>query len=192
MKKYLFSSLLLVLAIGLVACGGEQQSSEQTMESEESESTESMAEDDGVRTINLIGTDDMKFVIESEVEGVVTAGPSGQNLLVESIEAAPGEEIRINLTTVSNLPPTAMSHNFALLVMDADADAFARASITARDNEYIAADFEDQVIVHTAMLGADETDSITFNAPEEPGEYTFLCTFPGHYAGGMVGTLIVE
>ncbi len=190
MKKYLFSSLLFTLAIGLAACGGEQESSEQTMESESSE--ESMAADDGVRTIELIGTDDMKFVIEEEVEGVITGGQSGGNLLVESIEASPGEEIRIELTTVSNLPPTAMSHNFALLIMDADADAFARASITARDNEYIATDFEDQVIVHTAMLGADETDSITFNAPEEPGEYTFLCTFPGHYAGGMVGTLIVE
>ncbi len=190
MKKYLFTSLLFALAIGLVACGGEQESSEQTMESEASD--ESMAADDGVRTINLIGTDDMKFVIEEEAEGVVTAGPSGQNLLVESIVASPGEEIRVTLTTVSNLPPTAMSHNFALLEMGADADAFARASITARDNEYISPDFEDQVIVHTAMLGADESDSITFTVPDEPGEYTFLCTFPGHYAGGMVGTLIVE
>jgi len=191
MKKYLLTSLIFALAIGLVACGGEQESSEQTMESETSED-ESMAVDDGVRTIDLIGTDDMKYVIEEETEGVVTAGPSGQNLLVESIEAAPGEEIRVTLVTVSNLPPTAMSHNFALLEMGADADAFARASITARDNEYISPDFEDQVIVHTAMLGADETDSITFTAPEEPGEYTFLCTFPGHYAGGMVGTLVVE
>jgi len=191
MKKYLLTSLLFALAIGLVACGGEQESSEQTMESETSED-ESMAVDDGVRTINLIGTDDMKYVIVEETEGVVTSGPSGNNLLVESIKAAPGEEIRITLTTISNLPPTAMSHNFALLEMGADADAFARASITARDNDYIATDFEDQLIVHTDMLGADEQDSITFTAPEEPGEYTFLCTFPGHYAGGMVGTLVVE
>jgi azurin len=192
MKKYLFTSLLLALAIGLVACGGEQESSsEETMESESS-GEEAMAADDGVRTINLIGTDDMKFVVEEEAEGIVTAGPSGQNLLLESIEAAPGEEIRVTLTTVSNLPPTAMSHNFALLEMGSDADAFARASITARDNDYISPDFADQVIIHTAMLGADETDSITFTVPEEPGEYTFLCTFPGHYAGGMVGTLIVQ
>ena len=30
------------------------------------------------------------------------------------------------------------------------------------------------------MLGGGESDTITFNPPE-PGVYTFICTFPGHY-----------
>lgn len=185
MKKYIFSSILIALVIGLAACGGEESSEQPAAEQEE-------AVDDGVRTIEIIGTDDMKFVVAEEADGLVTGDAAGQNLLLEAIEAAPGEELRVTLTTVSNLPPTAMSHNFALLAMGTDADAFARASITARDNDYIAPDFADQVLVHTAMLGNGESDTITFTAPEEPGEYTFICTFPGHYAGGMVGTLIVE
>ncbi|HEU5090712.1 MAG TPA: plastocyanin/azurin family copper-binding protein, partial [Roseiflexaceae bacterium] len=32
---------------------------------------------------------------------------------------------------------------------------------------------------------------VTFKAPA-PGTYTFLCTYPGHYAAGMKGTLTVE
>lgn len=189
MNKLLFNSIIVALLFAFTACGGGGDSSSEEMASEETE-TESM--DDGVRTINIIGTDDMKFVVEEEGEGLVTGETTGNYILLESIEVAPGEEIRITLTTVSNLPPTAMSHNWSLLAMGADTEAFARASITARDNDYISPDFEDQVIVHTEMLGDGETDSVTFTAPEELGEYDYLCTFPGHYAGGMYGQLIVQ
>lgn len=191
MNKLLFNSILVVaLLFAFSACGGGGDTAEESASQESSESMETM--DDGVRTINIIGTDDMKFVVEEEAEGIVTGDPTGDYILLEAIEVAPGEEIRVTLTTVSNLPPTAMSHNFTLVEMGTDTDAFARASITARDNEYIAPDFEDQVIIHTAMLGNGETDSITFTAPEETGDYDYLCTFPGHYAGGMVGILRVQ
>ncbi|HUO64394.1 MAG TPA: plastocyanin/azurin family copper-binding protein [Terriglobales bacterium] len=33
---------------------------------------------------------------------------------------------------------------------------------------------------------------MTFEAPMEPGEYTFVCSFPGHFALGMKGQLIVK
>lgn len=180
MKKYIYSSILMALFVGMAACGSEESTDQPAQQNED------------VRTVEITGTDDMKFVVAEEATGIVTGDASGQNFLLEAIEATPGEEIQLTLNTVSNLPPTAMSHNFALLEMGTDADAFARASITARDNEYIAPDMEGQVIVHTAMLGNGESDTITFTVPEEPGEYVFICTFPGHYAGGMVGTLIVE
>lgn len=181
MKKYLFSSIILALMLGLAACGGE----------EAAEIVEE-AVDDGVRTIEIIGTDDMKFVVSEPAEGLRTGSQVGQYILLEAIEAAPGEEIRIRLTTISNLPPVAMAHNLAVVDLGTDVDAFARASITARDNAYIAPAFEDQVIVTTAMLGDGESDTIRFTVPETLGEYDYLCTFPGHFAGGMVGKLIVE
>ncbi|WP_395086164.1 plastocyanin/azurin family copper-binding protein [Gracilimonas sp.] len=28
--------------------------------------------------------------------------------------------------------------------------------------------------------------------PEQTGDYPFICSFPGHYAAGMQGTLKVE
>ncbi|MEX0944409.1 MAG: plastocyanin/azurin family copper-binding protein [Balneolaceae bacterium] len=182
MKKYLFSTIILALLLGLAACGGGEEAAESAEE----------VVDDGVRTIEITGIDDMKFVVSEPAEGIQTGGQIGQNVLLEAIVVKPGEEIRIRLSTVSNLPPTAMSHNFALLAQGTDVEAFARASITARDNDYIAPDFTDQVLVNTAMLGNGESDTITFTVPETPGEYDFICTFPGHYAGGMVGKLIVE
>lgn len=182
MKKILFSTIILALVFGLAACGGE----------EAEETTEEEVVDDGVRTIEVFGTDDMKYVVNEAADGLRTGAQSGQYVLLEAIEASPGEEIRIRLTTNSNLPPTAMSHNFVLVELGTDVDAFSRASITARDNAYIAPDFEDQVIITTDMLGNGESDTITFTVPETPGEYDYLCTFPGHFAGGMFGKLIVQ
>jgi plastocyanin len=37
-----------------------------------------------------------------------------------------------------------------------------------------------------------ETRAVTFNAPDEPGEYEFFCDFPGHRARGETGVMIVE
>lgn len=181
MQKLLFSTIILALVFGLAACGGE-----------EAEETTEEVVDDGVRTIEVFGTDDMKFVVNEAADGLRTGAQLGQYVFLEAIEASPGEEIRIRLTTNSNLPPTAMSHNMVFVELGTDVDAFSRASITARDNGYISPDFEGQVIISTDMLGNGESDTITFTVPETPGEYDYLCTFPGHYSGGMFGKLIVE
>lgn len=185
MKKVLINSFLLLFVVAFAACGGGETA-------EQAPAEEEAVVDDGVRTINIIGTDDLKFAVEEEAEGLVTEGRTGQFLILEAIEAEPGEELRINLRTISNMPPTAMSHNLALVDLGTDVDAFARESLAARDNDYISPNFEDNVIVATAMLGDGESDTITFTVPEEPGEYDYICTFPGHFAGGMVGKLIVQ
>lgn len=183
MKHLTLSKIIIVLFFFmLTACNGDTPEQAQQQE----------AVDDGVRTVEIVGTDDMKFVVTEPQNGLVTGGAAGQFVILEAIEAAPGEEIRITLRTVSNLPPTAMSHNIAFLTADADSDVFARASLQARDNEYIAPQHEDWVIATTGMLGDGESDTITFTVPEEAGEYDFVCTFPGHFNAGMVGKLIVQ
>lgn len=37
------------------------------------------------------------------------------------------------------------------------------------------------VIVHTALVQPGESDTLFFTVPSTPGDYDFLCTFPGHY-----------
>lgn len=183
MKYLLFKTLFIALVFGLAACGGEE-----TAEQPQAEASA----DDGVRTIEVIGTDNLRFAVAESQDGLVTGGSVGQNVILEAIEASPGEELRIKLTTVSNLPASAMSHNLAILELGTDLDAFARASAQARDNAYIAPDMEDMVIVSTAMIGNGQSDTITFTVPEETGEYDYICSFPGHFSGGMVGKLIVS
>lgn len=51
----------------------------------------------------------------------------------------------------------------------------------------------DEVIWHTPLMEHNAWRNLKFNvnAPEEPGEYPYLCTFPGHWMI-MKGVLIVE
>ena len=191
MKNLTISSILLAMVFMFAACGG-GDTAEQTQDDSQQDMQEEAVADDGVRTIEVVGIDDLKYVVSEGGEGLVTGGESGQFVLLEAIEASPGEEIRITLRTVSNLPPTAMSHNMVILEMQADTDAFARASIQASDSNYIPSEYVDLIIASTDMLGDGESDTITFTVPEETGEYDYICSFPGHYNGGMVGQLIVS
>lgn len=181
--KYYLPFILSAMILIVTACGGESDTQQET---------ETAESDDGVRTVEMIGTDDMKFVVEEEQDGITTGNAAGDYLLLESISAEPGEEIRVRLTTESDLPPTAMSHNFVLLTLSADVDAFISAAGRAKDNDFIPADMDDQIVTTTDLAGGGETVEVTFTAPEEPGDYEYICSFPGHYAGGMKGILTVE
>ncbi|MDZ7721099.1 MAG: plastocyanin/azurin family copper-binding protein [Balneolaceae bacterium] len=130
------------------------------------------AQSDDIRTITVIGQDNMQF---SET----------------LIEAEPGETIRIVLDVKSNMPPQAMSHNLAIVDLDTNVEEFVLASMAAPDTEYIAPEYEEQVIATTSMIGGGETSTIEFTVPDNPGEYEYVCTFPGHYFGGMKGILRV-
>ena len=183
----LLAALSLVLFIG---CGG--SGDQQTQESSDTQQTE-MA-DDGVRTITMLGVDQMQFVVESDAEGITLGDSIGTDNLpkIVGITAQPGEEIRIRLTTQSDLPASAMAHNWVLLTMNADAQEFINAAIQAKANDYIPENMTDQVYAQTGLAAGGETTEVTFTAPEEPGEYEFVCTFPGHYSAGMKGILTVE
>ena len=49
----------------------------------------------------------------------------------------------------------------------------------------------DDVLYHTALMPPGSTDRIFFTAPTTPGDYDFICNFPGH-AALMKGVLRVE
>jgi azurin len=126
----------------------------------------------GARTVEITAGDNMKFS-------------------VASIDAKPGEELKVALTNIGVLPIEAMGHNWVLLKKGVDANAFATAAMTAKDTDYIPPALKDQVIAHTKLLAPRKSDEITFKAPTEAGEYVFLCSFPGHYLA-MKGVLVVK
>ncbi|MBT33571.1 MAG: hypothetical protein CMO01_28230 [Thalassobius sp.] len=49
----------------------------------------------------------------------------------------------------------------------------------------------DKVLFHSNILQPESSETIYFTAPTEPGEYRYVCTFPGH-SYTMRGTLIVK
>jgi len=46
-----------------------------------------------------------------------------------------------------------------------------------------------QIIAHTPLINSGKSVTITFQAPTQTGDYSYLCTFPGHFLAGMKGTL---
>jgi len=109
-----------------------------------------------------------------------------------SIEAKPGEELKIVLTNIGTQPKEVMGHNWVLLKAGSDAAAFAAAAVTAKATDYIPDALKDQIIAHTALIGPRKSDEVTFKVPDAPGEYPFLCSFPAHYQVGMKGVLTVK
>jgi azurin len=125
------------------------------------------------RLIEIEGTDQMKFS-------------------VTSITAKPGEDLRVRLKVVGTMPKMAMAHNFVVLNAGVNATEFANAAVMAGATGYIPAAMKTQVLAATALAGGGETVEVAFKAPAKPGTYTFLCSFPGHFAAGMRGTLVVK
>jgi azurin len=124
------------------------------------------------RTVEITAGDDMKFG-------------------TTAITAKPGEAIRIVIKNIGKMPKAAMGHNFVLLKATAKPQDFANAAMTAAATDYIPAANKGDIIASTTMTGPGETVEVTFKAPAA-GTYTFLCSFPGHFAAGMKGTLTVK
>jgi azurin len=108
------------------------------------------------------------------------------------ITAKPGETLRVVLKSVGTAPKAIMGHNFVLLKAGVDAVEFNKAAFGARETDYVPAALRDQIIAATALVGPGETAEVTVKVPTQPGRYTYLCTFPGHFALGMRGVLIVK
>lgn len=153
------------------------------------------AQDDDIRTIEIIGTDQMKFVIKEEGERIGTGRSvktfNGKSyLMLDQIEAEPGEQLRIRLTTLSQLNPEMMSHNWVLLNQGVDPQAFVNAA--NQENDYLPSGRQEDIIAHTGLAADGETVEVTFTVPEETGQYEYLCSFMAHFAAGMRGELIVK
>jgi hypothetical protein len=46
------------------------------------------------------------------------------------------------------------------------------------------------VLEGTRLVQRGESDTLKFTAPAKPGEYNFVCTFPGHWVR-MYGVMLV-
>jgi azurin len=109
-----------------------------------------------------------------------------------TITARPGERLTVVLRTFSMQPASQMAHNFVLLKPGSDVNMFVMEAGMARDTDFLPPKLKSQVLVASALAGPGETVEVTFTAPARPGTYTYLCTYPGHYSGGMKGVLIVK
>ncbi len=138
--------------------------------------------------VNPFATASNELSSRDKVEIVIESNDQMKFNLNE-IKVKEGDTVVLTLKHVGKLPKAAMGHNWVLLAQGTEMGPFAQKAVQARDNDYIPADGEG-TIAYTTLIGGGEETTIEFVAPAK-GEYTFICSFPGHYAL-MNGTFIVE
>jgi azurin len=109
---------------------------------------------------------------------------------VASFEVKSGQTVKLTIKKGGTMPKGAMAHNVVILKPGVNLENFAIQAMTAAATDYIPPGSQAQIVAHTKMVGAGESDTIEFKAPA-PGTYRFLCTFPGHF-GAMQGDMIVK
>lgn len=96
------------------------------------------------------------------------------------------------VTVIFKNSSKALQHNWVLVNGDDRvAKRVSEETLAGGPAQLLGAD-QTNILAHTNLLRSGEKTQLTFTAPTLPGQYTFLCTFPGHYQLGMRGTMRVE
>ena len=103
-----------------------------------------------------------------------------------------GEKVELEFKNIGKLPKIAMGHNLLILKKGISSLKFGQKvmSLGASATNALPEGSMEDVIAATKLLGPGENETITFTAPE-PGDYQFVCSFPGHFAM-MRGIMVVK
>ena len=80
--------------------------------------------------------------------------------------------------------PDATAHNLAICQPGSVEEIGLAGNEMAKDPDGIKKDFippTDKILHHTKLLNPNSTETLRFTAPKSPGDYPYLCTFPGHW-----------
>ena len=138
---------------------------------------------------NAIDQQSRPFTLEAEVKSVApTVRPDGtlevQLLTVKealkydqtSIDAKPGQAVEITFINVDLMP-----HN-VVITQPGAADEVCTAAL-AMAGAGFAKDFipeSTKILAHSKLLDHGKRETLKFTLPSVPGDYQFVCTFPGH------------
>jgi azurin len=114
---------------------------------------------------------------------------------VTAFEVTPGQKVVVTFKNIGTTPKFSMGHNFVLLDRTINTgnvqSAFLDKASTEAAHDYVPPGAK-EVLAHSKLLGPAETEVVTFNAPYIPGEYLYVCSFPGHYSQGTKGVMTVK
>lgn len=99
------------------------------------------------------------------------------------VEAPAGATVRLVVDNATTTSP-AMVHNVVVVASEADVERVGRAAAGERDN----IPDDAAILAYTPLAGPGERRAVVFTMPA-PGEYPFVCTYPGHFQF-MQGTLV--
>ncbi|MEM7217363.1 MAG: azurin [Pseudomonadota bacterium] len=101
-------------------------------------------------------------------------------------------EVTVNFKHTGQLAKTVMGHNWVLVASADDIQPVAMDGMAAGiDNSYVKPG-DPRVLAASDVIGAGESTSVTFSLDTlTASEYTYFCSFPGHWAM-MKGTLTIK
>ena len=105
------------------------------------------------------------------------------------LEVLAGSEVKLIFSN-----PDVMLHNWLLVKPGSAQEVGELADQMASQPDGFSKGYipdSDKILVASKLLSPKEVQEITFKAPEKPGEYPYLCTFPGHWRM-MQGALTVK
>jgi glucose/arabinose dehydrogenase/azurin len=117
---------------------------------------------------------------------VSVQGVEGLKFSLPAFEVKPGARVKLDFANTSD-----MLHNLVIVRPGTGTtvgEAALRLGLDGQKLDYVPR--SDDVLYHTALLEPQKVESIYFVAPTTPGEYQYVCTFPGHYLT-MQGTMRV-
>ncbi|MBL9142610.1 MAG: hypothetical protein JNM99_02910 [Verrucomicrobiaceae bacterium] len=90
--------------------------------------------------------------------------------------------------------PDVTAHNLVLVQPGAADEVGLAGNEMAKDASGMAKGFipdNPKILHHTKLLNQGDSETLRFLAPERPGRYPYICTFPGHWLV-MKGEMVVE
>jgi azurin len=134
------------------------------------------------------------FANESSPPKEITiTGNDAMQFDVKSFEANVQQSLRLTFKNIGSMPKIAMGHNLVILKKDISAITFGQKVLASGGSATnpLPKSLLGDVIASTRLLGPGESEVVIFKAPNETGEYEYVCTFPGHFAM-MRGKMIVR
>ena len=112
-----------------------------------------------------------------------------------AFDVSPGQKVSVTFKNIGTTPKFSMGQNFVVLdrtITTANIQsAFLDKASTEAAHDYVPPGAK-EVLAHSKLLGPGESEVVTFNAPYIPGEYLYVCSFPGHYSQGTKGVMTVK
>lgn len=135
-------------------------------------------------------TKDPKFDRQKNLATIeISCVPERLLFTKEKFEVKAGQPVKLVFTN-----PDATQHNLVIVEPGALEEVGMAGNEMAKDPSGLSKGFipeSEKILHHSTLLGPDTGEVMRFMAPDKPGEYPYLCTFPGHWIV-MKGTMTVK
>lgn len=109
---------------------------------------------------------------------------------LKQFEVRAGQSVKLEFVN-----PDAISHNLVIIRPGTEESVGLEVNRMIADpkqieiGQYIPE--TDAILFHTEMVPPNSSETLRFIAPKEPGNYPYICTFPGHWTI-MKGVMVVK